>query len=161
MRTCTLPRDESPVFRWLRRATITIVCVHVTVSCWSTYRRIWQVQRIEVIATATTLHPSAVIGYDVITSGEVHNLVRFELVQGARHEILREWLTGRNRVSAYDPRLFHYTRRDTIGLDVISRFRPGPAVLRLTVFGGRKLLRTPAPRVRELQVQIALAESPR
>ena len=143
------------MFRWLRRVTIAIVCIHLTASCWSFYRRIWQVQRIEVRASATVLAPSATVGYDVITSGEVRNLIRLELVQGAQHEILHEQRAGRNRISAYDPRLFRYTPSVTIGPELLSRFRAGPAALRLTVFGGQKLLRTPAPRVRELQVRLA------
>ncbi|MBL0937665.1 MAG: hypothetical protein IBJ03_02160 [Gemmatimonadaceae bacterium] len=93
----------------------------------------------------------------MITSGEVRNLARFELIQGTHREVIREWRTDRNRVSAYDVRLFRYTRMDSVGTDVISRLRPGPAVLRLTVFGGMKLLRTPAPRIREIQVEIASA----
>ena len=146
------------MLRWLRRVAITVVCIHAVVFCWSIYRRIWQVQRIGLVATDTMLHPLTVVGYDVITSGEVRNLVRFELVQGTRQEILREWRTAQGRIGGYDVRLFRYTRRDTVGARVLSRFQPGPAVLRLTVFGGPKLLRTPAPRVRELQVRVASAE---
>jgi hypothetical protein len=125
--------------------------------CWSIYRRIWQVQRIEVIAPATVLVPSAVVGYDVVTSGEVRNLIRLELVQGAEHATLLEQRGDVNRVSAYDPRMFRYKPKVTLGPDLISRFSAGPATLRLTVFGGQKLLRTPAPRVREVEVQLAAA----
>ena len=101
------------------------------------------------------LAPSATVGYDVITSGEVRNLIRLELVQGDQHEILHEQRAARNRISAYDPRLFRYTPSVTIGPERLSRFRARPAALRLTVFGGQKLLRTPASRVRELQVRLA------
>ena len=155
MRTFFLPHREPRVFRWLRRFTIVTLCVHSALLCWSIYRRIWQVQRIEVHATETVLAPLATVGYDVVTSGEVHNLIRLELVQGAQHEILLEQRAGVNRISAYDPRVFRYTPRVTIGPEFLSRFRAGPAVLRLTVFGGQKLLHTPPPRVRELQVRLA------
>jgi hypothetical protein len=123
--------------------------------CWSIYRRIWQVQRIEVLSATTVLAPSATVGYDVVTSGETHNLIRLELVQGAQHETLLEQRSSTNRLSAYDPRLFRYTPSVTIRPEVLSRFRAGPAALRLTVFGGQKLLHIPAPRVRELQVRLA------
>lgn len=112
-------------------------------------------QRIEVLAAATVLLPSATVGYDVITSGEVRNLIRFELVQDDQREILLEQRSETNRISAYDPRVFRYTPDVTIGPALLSRFRAGPATLRLTVFGGQKLLHTPAPRVRELQVRLA------
>ena len=155
MRPILLPQHEPRVFRWLRRFAIVTVCIHSALFCWSIYRRIWQVQRIEVLAATTVLAPSATVGYDVVTSGEVRNLIRFELVQGDQHETLLEQRAGHNRISAYDPRLFRYTPKVTIGPELLSRFRAGPVTLRLTVFGGQKLLHTPAPRVRELQVRLA------
>jgi hypothetical protein len=150
-----LPQEKSFVFRWLWRVTIVTMCAQRALSGWGLYRRIWQVQRIEVFATAAVLAPSTTVGYDVITSGEAHNLIRFEVVQGAQHKVLIEQRAGVNRINTYDPRLFRYTPRITITPEFLSGFRPGPAVLRLTVFGGQKLLRTPAPRVRELTVRLA------
>jgi hypothetical protein len=129
--------------------------------CWSIYRRIWQVQRIELIAPSTLLSSSSVIGYDVVTSGEVQNLIRLELVQGDRHEILLEQRADHNRISGYDPRLFRYTPKITIGAEHIARLHTGPATLRLTVFGGQKLLHVPPPRVREVQVTLSPATSSR
>lgn len=155
MRTFVLPHTEPRVLGWLRRVIVVAVCLQVALFCWSIYRRLWQVQRIEVTATSTTLTPAAAVGYDVVTSGEVQNLIRLEIVQGARRHVLLEQRANRNRVSAYDPRLFRYTPWITVGPEVVSRFEPGPATLRLTVFGGQKLLHTPAPRVRELQVRFA------
>src|SRR5262245_30198850 len=90
VRTFELPRDESRVSRWLLRFTIVTLCLHSALFCWSIYRRIWQVQRIEVIAPSPVLRSAAVVGYDVITSGEVRNLIRLELVQGARQETVLE-----------------------------------------------------------------------
>ena len=150
-----MPRGESRVVFWVRRALIAIACIHVVFFCWSMYRRIWQVQRIEARATSTVLVPGSVIGYDVITSGEVPNLIRLELVQGAQREILLEQRARVNSVSAYDPRVFRYTPTVTLTQELLARFRTGPATLRVTAFGGMKLLRTPAPRVRELQVRLA------
>ena len=157
MRTfaATMPRRESRVVLWVRRAVIAIACIHLVFFCWSIYRRIWQVQHIEVLATSTVLVSGAVVGYDVITSGEVPNRIRLELVQGATREILLEQRARVNSVSAYDPRIFRYTPSVTITPELLSRFRPGPATLRVTAFGGQKLLRIPAPRVRELQVRLA------
>jgi len=124
VKTIFLPRHEPRVFRWLRRFTIVTVCMHFGLSCWSFYRRIWQVQRIEVLVTSTVLAPSATVGYDVVTSGEVQNLMRFELVQGAQREILLEQRSGRNRISAYDPRLFATRRRSGSGPSSSHAFAP-------------------------------------
>jgi hypothetical protein len=155
VRSILLPRDEPRVFRWLKRFTIATLCIHLALFWWSIYRRIWQVQRIELVAPATVLAPSVTVGYDVITSGEVQNLIRLELVQGDQREVLLEQRSKTNRVSAYDPRLFRNTPSVTIGAELLSRFRAGPATLRLTVFGGQKLLHTPAARVREVEVRLA------
>jgi len=150
-----MPRGESRVVLWMRRALIAIACIHVVFFSWSMYRRIWQVQRIEARATSTVLVPGSKVGYDVITSGETHNLIRLELVQGDQRAILLEQRARVNSVSAYDPRVFRYTPTVTITPALLARFRTGPATLRVTAFGGMKLLRAPAPRVRELQVQLA------
>ena len=150
-----MPRRESRVVLWVWRVMIAIACIHAVFFCWSIYRRIWQVQRIEVLAASTVLVPGAAVGYDVITSGETHNLIRLELVQGAQREILLEQRARVNSVSAYDPRIFRYTPTITITPGLLARFRTGPATLRVTAFGGQKLLHTPAPRVRELAVRLA------
>jgi hypothetical protein len=150
-----MPRRESRVVFWVRRVLIAVACIHAVLFFWSIYRRIWQVQRIEARATSTVLVPGSAVGYDVVTSGETNNLIRLELVQGARREILLEQRARVNSVSAYDPRLFRYTPTVTITPELLARFRAGPATLRVTAFGGQKLLRTPAPRVRELQLRLA------
>jgi hypothetical protein len=150
-----VPQEKSLFDRWLWRVVIALACVHVALSAWGTYRRIWQVQRIEIFAGSTVLAPSDTVGYDVITSGETNNLIRLELVQGARHQTILEQRAGVNRINTYDPRLFRYTPKITIAPELLATFQPGPATLRLTVFGGQKFLRTPAPRVREVPVRLA------
>ena len=155
MRSFALPQERSFLDRWLLRVVVALACAHICLACWGTYRRLWQVQRIEVVAPSTVLAPSATVGYDVITSGETHNLIQLELIQGALHKVLMEQRADVNRINTYDPRLFRYTPTLTITPEMLATFVPGPAVLRLTVFGGTKLLHTPAPRVREVGVQLA------
>ena len=121
---------------------------------WSIFRRIRQVIRIEARATSLVLIPGSTVGYDVITSGEVPNRIRLELVQGARSEVLLEQRASHNRISGLDPRVFRYTPTVVVTPELLGRFHRGPAMLRVTGFGGPKLLRTPAPRVNELQVQL-------
>jgi hypothetical protein len=67
------------VNRWLWRFTVTTLLLHSMLFCWSIYRRIWQIQRIEVIAPSPVLAPSSKVAYDVITSGGVRNLIRLVL----------------------------------------------------------------------------------
>ncbi|HVZ49833.1 MAG TPA: hypothetical protein VG916_13690 [Gemmatimonadaceae bacterium] len=150
-----MPHDKPPAIRWVERTVIAIVCAHVVLATWGMYRRVWQVLRIDLRASSATLAPGTTVSYDVITSGETHNRILLELVQGAHAEPLREERAATNRVNTYDPRVFRYARTVTITPELLARFAPGPATLRLTGFGGQKLLRTPPPRVRELAVQLA------
>lgn len=147
-------RPESRVVLWVRRAVITIACVHMVFFCWSIFRRLRQVLRIDLQASSLVLAPGSTVTYDVITSGEVPNRIRLELVQGAHTEVLHEQRGALNTISAYDPRVFRYTPTVRITQALLSGFNPGPATLRLTGFGAQKLLHTPAPRVRELAVQL-------
>ena len=147
-------RRESRVVLWVRRGTIVVACIYAVSFSWSIYRRINQILRIEAHASSPVLAPGSTVGYDVVTSGEVQNRIRLELVQGARTEMLREQRASVNGISGLDPRVFRYTATVAVTPAVLARFRPGPATLRVTGFGGQKLLRTPAPRVRELQVRL-------
>ena len=149
-----LARRESRVVRHVRRAVLAVACIYAVLAAWGLYRRIRQVLRIDVHASSRVLVPGSTVGYDVVTSGEAQNRIRLELVQGERREVLLE---QRARVSAsntIDPRVFRYTPTVTITPALLVRFHAGPATLRVTGFGGKKLLRTPAPRVRELRVEL-------
>lgn len=146
---------EPKAVLWVRRACIAILTVHMVFATWSLVRRIWQVFRIDLTASASTLHPGAGISYDVVTTGEVHNRIRLELVQGAHSEILAEEVSRVSAIATYDPRLFRYQRTMPVTAELLNRFTAGPATLRLTGFGSQKLLRTPPPRISELSVHLA------
>ena len=149
-----MARRESRIVRGVGRAVIVLACIYAVSFSWSIYRRINQILRIEAHASSPVLAPGARVGYDVVTSGEVQNRIRLELVQGARSEMLHEQRASVNGISGLDPRVFRYTATVDITPALLAGFRPGPATLRVTGFGGQKLLRTPAPRVRELQVRL-------
>jgi hypothetical protein len=150
-----MPRRESRVVVWVLRVCIAAVCVHMLFFTWSIIRRYWQVMRLDVTASSTTLIAGSIISFDVVTSGETQNRIRLELVQGTHAEMLLEQRAAVNAVSAYDPRVFEYLRSVTITPQLLSRFAPGAATIRLTGFGGQKLLHVPAPRIREIPVQLA------
>ena len=138
----------------VRRAMIVVAGAYFLVFCWSIFRRIRQVLRVEVTASSPVLTPGATVSYDVVTSGEVQNRILLELVQGTHSETLLERRSRVSTISALDLRLFQYTPTVVITPELLARFAPGPATLRLTGFGSQKLLRTPAARVRELSVSI-------
>jgi hypothetical protein len=150
-----MPRQEQPIaVRWVKRVCIAAFAIHMVLFSWSIYRRLVQINHIELTTSSNVLAPGVKVSYDVITSGEVRNRILLELVQGAHREVVGEQLSRVNYISGYDPRIFRYERAITLTPEFLSRFVPGPATLRLTGFGSQKLLQTPAPRVRELPVQI-------
>ena len=149
-----MPARESIVVARVRRAMITVACLYALIFSWSIYRRLWQTLRIELSVSSTALAPGAVVSTDVVASGETQNRIRLELIQGSHAETLIEQKTRVNWISGLDPRPFRYTPTYVITPELLARFTQGPATLRLTGFGGRKLLRTPPPRVRELQVTL-------
>src|SRR5256714_7393905 len=104
-----MARHESRVVRQVRRAVIAVACIYAVSFSWSIYRRIRQILRIEARATSLVLVPGSAVGYDVVASGEVRNLIRLELVQGPQSEVLLEQRASVNRVSGLDPRVFRYT----------------------------------------------------
>lgn len=140
---------------WVRRACIALLGIHLVFATWDLYRRLWQVLRVDLAVSATTLAPGTTITTDVIATGETHNRIRLELRQGDRVRVLYEERARVSTVATYDPRVFRYERKIRLSSESLSGFAPGPASLRLTGFGGQKLLRTPAPRIRELPVTIA------
>src|SRR5215217_4818130 len=82
--TAVMPRQEPPaVVVWVRRVCIAAIAIHMVFFTWSIYRRLRQIIYIELTASSTTLSPGVTVSYDVIASGEVHNRIRLELVQGA------------------------------------------------------------------------------
>jgi hypothetical protein len=150
-----MPGRESRVTRSIRGAVIAIAGIYAVFFSWNMYRRIWQVLRIEPRAASAVLRPGDTVGYDVITSGTVRNRLRLELVQGAHSELLFEQLSNSSTQAVFDVRLFRHRPAVTITPELLSRFQPGPATLRVTGFGALKLLRAPGPRVAELGVQLA------
>ena len=146
-------RDSTPLI-WFKRVAITVVCIHLLLSAWSTSPRNWQVLRIKLRVSSPILAAGETVSYDVVTSGETHNRILLELVQGTHSETLFEERSRVSAVNTYDPRLFEYEKTVTVTPELLERFAPGPATLRLTGFGGPKFFRTPAPRIREVKVEL-------
>jgi hypothetical protein len=149
-----LARRESRIVGLVRRVVITVACIYALSFSWSIYRRLRQILHIEARASSLVLVPGSTVGYDVVASGEVRNRILLELVQGAHSEVLLEQRASVNSVKDLDPRVFRYTPTVTITSLLLARFHPGPATLRVTGFGGPKLMHTPTPRIHELRVRL-------
>lgn len=149
-----LAQRESRVLIHTRRTIIAVACIYAMLALWSTFRRLRQILYIEARASGLVLTPGSALGFDVVASGEVQNRLRLELLQGERSEILLEQRASVNRVSALDPRVFRYRPTVIVTPALLARFHAGTATIRVTGFGGQKLLHTPAARVRELKVEL-------
>ena len=149
-----LAQRESRVVRVVRRAAVAAGCLYAVSFAWSICRRLRQILYIEARVSSHVLTPGSAVGYDVIASGEVPNRIRLELVQDERRAVLLEQRAHVNRIRSIDPRVFRYAPTVPITSALLARFPPGPATLRVTGFGGQKLLLTPAPQLRELQVRL-------
>ena len=147
-------RSEPRAVAYVRYVLITIALLYAVLAAWGMYRRIWQVQRIDLSIASRTLSAGSTVAYDVITSGETQNLIRLELVQGVHSVVLVERRGQVNAINTIDPRLFRDSGTVVLSREVLSGFTRGPAVVKLTVFGGMKLLRTPPPRTREYVVDL-------
>lgn len=147
---------DSRFQKWGRRVAIGLICVHVCLLPWEMYRRIWQVLRADLAVSSVALTPGAMVSIDVVTSGEVRNRIVLELVQAEERHTLLEFHGELNRMNMWDVRTYRYRPTVTLTADVLGRFRPGPAVVRLTGYGGSKLLRTPAPVVRQQHVMLVV-----
>jgi hypothetical protein len=134
--------------------SIGLFAAHVLLAGWSLYRRVFQVLRLDLQVSSVVLSAGGTVSYDVLTTGETRNRIVLELVQGMHAETLVEQQARVSAVSMYDVRLFRNVRSVAITPELLERFTPGSAKLRLTGFGGQKLLRTPRPRVRELAVEL-------
>ena len=147
--------DREPrVVRHIRRALVAIACLYAVCFCWSIYRRLHQILVVEARASNLTLRPGATVGYRVVTSGEVKNEIRLELIQGSLSELLLTRRADVNHISGLDPRVFDYASSIVLTSAQLARFHAGPATLRVTGVGGQKLLQTPPPRTSELRVQL-------
>lgn len=146
---------EPRAVRYVRRAAIVVACLYAVSFSWSIVRRVRQILHIEAQASSLVLVPGSTVGYDVVASGEVQNRIRLELVQGEHREVLLEQRAGITGYDGIDPRVLRYTPTVRLTPALLARFQAGPATLRVTGFGGSKLLRTPAPRVHELPVRLA------
>jgi len=152
--------DDPPSIAFVRKALFVLVAVHVPLACWSGYRAVVQVPRLELGAAERVLHDGSTVRADVVSSGRATVDVTLEMTQGARAETLGTRRVPAGRSPAYDPRFRRGSLSVVLSPELLARFRPGAAVVRATARGRPQWMRTPPPEVRELPVEIR-HQSPR
>lgn len=150
-----VPRfDDPPSVVFVRKALIVLVAAHVPLACWSGYRAIVQVPRLELSAPGRVLHDGSTVRADVVSSGRATVDVTLEMIQGTRAETLGTRHVPSGRSPAYDPRFRRGSLTVVLTPELLARFRPGAALLRATARGRPQWMRTPPAEVCELPVEI-------
>ena len=146
--------EESRSSRILRRAVLLFIAVHIPLAIVSGYRAIVQVKSLELTATERTLRDGTTVRADVVSSARVHVTLRIEMIQGARVDTLDTTLVPKNRDAAYDPRSRRASLSVVLTPATLSRFQPGPVILRAIARGRPQWLREPPPTVREIAAEL-------
>ena len=140
--------------RICRNLAVAVFLANLVLALVSGHRAIWQVQRLDVRASAPVLHPGTRLAAAIQSSGRAPTAVVLELVQGEHAELLGEKGLPGNR----NPAMNFLPRRDSVVVfvtaEVLSRFAPGPVTVRATGLGSSQWLRVPPPEVRELAAEI-------
>jgi hypothetical protein len=145
---------DPPSIAVVRKLLVVLVAVHVPLACWSGYRAIVQVQRLELQSPTRVLEEGSTVRVDVVGSGRATIDVQLQMVQGARAETIGTRRVETGRSPAYDPRFRRGTLTVVLTPELLARFRPGPALLRATAIGRPQWMRTPPPTVRQVGVEI-------
>lgn len=144
------PRSLRVLF-WI---IVPFVVAHVILVTISGYRAIVQVYHVELATDAPMLRAGTTVAVAAATSGRATVDAELELIQSAHAETLAVLIVPTHTNPSYDPRTIHGARRVTITSAQLARFRPGPALLRVTANGRSQWLRVPPPVIREQVVEI-------
>ena len=139
---------------WLRRIILPVIGIHLVLAMWSGYRAIVQVFKLDLQLPSSDLREQSTLGYAVVSSGRVTVRVQLEMLQGAHAETLAVANIQTSANAASDPRPKKGSQVVVLSPEILSRFFPGPATVRVTATGRSQWLRTPPPTVREAAVSI-------
>jgi hypothetical protein len=139
-------------FTILRRVTIAVVAMQLSIGVVSGYRAIVQVYDVAIHVASPEVRPGSPITARVVTSGRTYVDARVELLQAGRADTLGTLRISANKASFYDPRPQHAALTVTIPPDVFSRFRRGKASIRAVAEGHSQFLRVPPPKISETAI---------
>lgn len=142
-------------FTVLRRVIIAAAVVHFSLAAVSLYRAETQIYSATLGPVAKVVTPGSTISAQFVTAGRTPVAARIELVQGSHIEVLASMRIPFNEHFFYDFRSKHASLSATVPADVLSRFSPGPALIRAIGEGGSQLLYVPPPKISETAIQLA------
>jgi hypothetical protein len=139
------------VLLWLTRVVLVPFAIFAG---FSGYRAWVQVKRVSLFVQDRELRPGSVVDVEGESWARNPVTIRLVLARGARAETLLVHDIPANHTASLDPRIRSARLMIPIERDVLARFEPGDAVLRVIGLGRSQWLRVPPPKMRELAVRI-------
>ena len=144
------------VLLWLTRIVLVPFAIFAG---FSGYRAWVQVKRVSFFVQDLELRPGAVVDVEGESWARNPVTIRLVLAQGARAETLLVHEIPANHTASLDPRIRSARLMVPIERDMLARFQPGDAVLRVVGLGRSQWLRIPPPKMRELAVRIPVVKT--
>jgi hypothetical protein len=138
----------------MRRAVLALLALCLITALSSGYRAYYQVYRLGLHVTESTLRDGAAVQVAVTGSGRTTIDVWVELIQGGHSETLAVQQVRGNEWASFDPRPRKASLEVVLTGEQLARFLPGSATVRATATGRPQWLRLPPPTVREEAVEI-------
>ena len=133
-------------FTILRRVIIAIAIVHFSLAAISGYRAIVQVYRASITTDGHTLREGSLISADVVTAGRTYVAVTVTLEQKGKSAVLEQATVPGNESFFYDFRSKRAHFDIAVTRELLKRFEPGPATIRVAAEGRAQWLRVPPPK---------------
>ena len=137
--------------RWLTRLVLVPFAIF---GGFSGYRAWVQVRSVALLILDRELRPGAVVDVEAVSWARTTVTVRLILEQPSHAETLLVHRIPSNHTASLDPRTRSAHLMVPIEGEMLARFEPGSAVLRVHAIGGPQWLRTPPPKVQEIAVRI-------
>ena len=140
-------------FRILKRICISVAVVHFSLAAASGYRAVVQIYSVsletpKVVTGGTLMHAR------VSTAGRTYVDTGVEIIQGTTVERITAYQVPQNDSFFYDFRTKRAEFDVTVPPDIMSRFKPGPAKVRLIAEGRMQWVHVPPPKIDVVSVEL-------
>ena len=146
--------DDWIVFKVLKWVCITAGIIHFSLAAVAGYRALTQIYSVSLDVAPGILTAGAPVSGRVSSAGRTFVPARIELIQGSRKEVLAQTVIDTNRPAFYDFRPKRATLTARIPDDIMQRFAPGPAALRLTADTHMQLMYVPPSKSQTVAVEL-------
>ena len=140
-------------FTILRRLIVAVAIVHFSLAAVSGYRAVVQIYSVS-IDTPRVIQAGSQIRGHVSTAGRTYVDVHIDLIQGRLVEQIGFMRVTSNESFFYDPRAKKAVLDTLVPADVLTRFKAGPADLRIVAEGHSQWLHIPPPKVQRVVVEL-------